>query len=661
MRAYPGAKDNKTLMQILPDLLRRRPKGAYGLIIVLLALGILTLVFASLMSLSSANSQITVRNNLFNESEYAAESATENILAYMMRDFNDGSLGSASSYATYFPPTNGWPINYSFSCTNGDPNITNTLYAASVWIGTYSTSATNLDSQFAGLYGYVQPCVIASTATPQGQGQNLSATIYQSIQFALIPLFQYAIFYNMDLEINPGSAMTVNGRVHSNDAVWATGDSSSALLTFNTNVEAAAGIFLKRSTNDPTSARTGNVFFVFSNSINPDPNANVMTLPIGTVSANNNPTNVLAVLNPPPSAYAGVYSGPGSNYLENEADLIVSNPATGLAVSKGTNIIVYYQNPYNNPNYIIDVLPDIMVSSNVVTNVTPHLTNIVYAGYSFVTNVNFYDYREGATVQALQVNVGAMNVWLTNSLTLGSSSNTSCRYIFPVFGATNYNPTLGGEQYSQLNAYGGTAKGHSIDSIYVYNNVSPIAGSQLPGVRMYNAQQLPTNGLSVVTPQPMYVFGSYNVTTNGTVFSINTLGNTTNTYPAGLFADAVTILSSNWSDSYTSGTTLSSRSPASTTINAATLEGIVPSNGSYYSGGVENFLRLLENWGGTLTYNGSIVVMFPSQYATNHWSGSYYGVPTRQWGFDPNFTHANLLPPLTPQVKQTVRGSWTAY
>ena len=91
--------------------------------------------------------------------------------------------------------------------------------------------------------------------------------------------------------------------------------------------------------------------------------------------------------------------------------------------------------------------------------------------------------------------------------------------------------------------------------------------------------------------------------------------------------DAVTVLSSSWNDStYTAGLDKSSRTPVSTTINAATLEGIVPSDGAHYSGGVENFLRLLENWSSatTLTYNGSIVVLFDSQYATGYWANTDY-------------------------------------
>jgi hypothetical protein len=158
---------------------------------------------------------------------------------------------------------------------------------------------------------------------------------------------------------------------------------------------------------------------------------------------------------------------------------------------------------------------------------------------------------------------------------------------------------------------------------------------------------------------PIYVQGDYNITTNGVNFA-RTLGSTTNnTLPAALLADSITILSTNWSDAYNSGTTLPNRTADDTTINAACFQGIVPSDGTYYSGGLENFLRLLEGWGNsTLTYNGSIVVMFPSFYATGHWDGSAYGVPTRAWGFDTTFTNPNKLPPLCPKVKGVARSSW---
>jgi hypothetical protein len=179
-----------------------------------------------------------------------------------------------------------------------------------------------------------------------------------------------------------------------------------------------------------------------------------------------------------------------------------------------------------------------------------------------------------------------------------------------------------------------------------------------------------TAGLTVATPFPLYVLGHYNIQTNsGGSQSIATT-NTAWTYPAGLMGDSITILSTTWSDTdsaYTkAGDNMNNRNAGNTTVNAGCLEGIVQSTkvGStkHYSGGLENFLRLLENWNGdTLTYNGSIVVMFPSIYATNFWiqPGTYYGVPTRQWGFDVNFKDQTKLPPMTPQVKAMIRGQWT--
>jgi hypothetical protein len=51
--------------------------------------------------------------------------------------------------------------------------------------------------------------------------------------------------------------------------------------------------------------------------------------------------------------------------------------------------------------------------------------------------------------------------------------------------------------------------------------------------------------------------------------------------------------------------------------------GNVPSNGSNYSGGGENFVRLLEDWTGkSLTYYGSMVQLFNSAQAIGKWNGN---------------------------------------
>lgn len=691
-------------MNISSHFPRCRQSG-YGLLVVMCFMVVLLLVFASLMKWSSSNSQITYRNNLFNTSENAAEASTENIMSYMMRDFTYGNLGTAASYNTNFPPTNGWPVYYRFSATNGDPAAAASV-AASVFIGQVSTSATNLSSQFAGLYGFEMPCTIACTATPLGRGvTNFSATICQNVQFTVIPLFQFAIFYNMDLEINPGDKMNINGHVHSNGTIWASGNSSSQLLTFSNYVDAASGVKLQSSTNDPdhNPARTGNVVFAITNSSNPLSNGQVLSLPVGAASANNNPTNVLAILYPPPSTNApgtsAAYIGPATNYLENEVDLIITNAPHGTNGTFGTNLVVYYQNALNSPNYLLRVLPDVPVVT-LFTNGTVKTTNFNFLYYSFATNVSFYDYRELKTVQAVQINVAALDTWLTNTIYVGGTNKTIINNsktgtnVFALIGTNSVylygtnitsaivsNPlTLDGQQYNTLKTSGSTeiSSTYGVNSIYVINSAA-FNTSQMPGVRMINGQRLPPSGLTIATPDPIYVLGNYNITTNG-IQTSTTLGNTVNTYPAALMGDALTVLSTNWQDSYPAGASnvgnTRTVSAANTTVNAATLEGIVTStnNGSgsttmtannHYSGGVENFIRLQESWSTstTNTYNGSIVVMFPSQIATNGWSvsGSYYNPPSRAWGFDLNFNNANLLPPLTPKIKATIRSTWSAW
>ena len=95
------------------------------------------------------------------------------------------------------------------------------------------------------------------------------------------------------------------------------------------------------------------------------------------------------------------------------------------------------------------------------------------------------------------------------------------------------------------------------------------------------------------------------------------------------------------------------------------MAGIVQTVGTSYSGGVENFPRFLEDWDGkTLTYNGSMVVMYPTKWATGLWLGTgedigIYNPPIRKWAFDQNFAKypGDKLPPGTPMIRGIVRGT----
>jgi hypothetical protein len=150
-------------------------------------------------------------------------------------------------------------------------------------------------------------------------------------------------------------------------------------------------------------------------------------------------------------------------------------------------------------------------------------------------------------------------------------------------------------------------------------------------------------------------YNELNITNLGTA-------DTSQTRPASLVADAITILSDAWSDA-NSASPLASRVAASTTVNAALLTGVVETTLGHYSGGMENFPRFLEAWGSThvFTYNGSMVKMFPSLYATGYWGlGNTYDPPARNWTFDSNFDDPTKLPPKTPGLLKLIRNQWAS-
>ena len=233
---------------------------------------------------------------------------------------------------------------------------------------------------------------------------------------------------------------------------------------------------------------------------------------------------------------------------------------------------------YNQSDLIITVTADrITATSGRYDNFNHSLTNGEITLF-VSTNNAFRDEREDKLVQSIDIDIRKLRLW--------SATNGSIR------------PLLG-----------------NIDvwSVYVWDK-RPFDNSSMSGVRVVNGQALPSRGLTVATGSPLYVLGDFNAPNPGST-------NTSGTLPASLVGDALTVLSGSWNDivsltlgkpGYLLRTTLSS-----TTINAAILAGAVDTTKGHYSGGMENFPRFLEDWSlATFTYNGSMVKMFPSLYAT---------------------------------------------
>ena len=204
-------------------------------------------------------------------------------------------------------------------------------------------------------------------------------------------------------------------------------------------------------------------------------------------------------------------------------------------------------------------------------------------------------------------------------------------------------------------------------------------------------------GFTVGSENPVYIQGNYNSNCYTAGGSDCTPGNanldaTWNAGPepihaaAAGIADAVTVLSNNWEDAGAtgalySGSLLNPTNPGGQSVPAVTPNRIAVT--TYYrvaiaggkniaftntaqnpefafgmDGGIHNFLRFLEDWGGqasqqSLNYKGSLVSLYYATYATGTFKccNLVYNPPNRNYVFDPLFAAPQNLPPGTPMFR----------
>jgi hypothetical protein len=433
--------------------------------------------------------------------------------------------------------------------------------------------------------------------------------VQQDVQTAEIPLFQYAIFYNSLLEFTHCATLTVRGPVHANGNIY-TAAASGNTTTFYGNITSTGNVLPGPAGGwsfwTPAQLAYAGVSYLASVKTN----VTSLTLPIGT---NNTAAAVREVVNPPPSGEA-TSSAMGAQRFYNKAQLniMVSNNSVTAWVKLGLGASISNTIPWSN-------------------NLSVFLN----------TNISFTDNRENKTIRTTQFDVDKYNTWAkTNS---------------------NVYSILGSPTASSNNAYV-----PNIVYIADYRYTNSAASTNLSAVRLTNGLTLPTNnlGLTIATPNPIYIMGNYNCPNAAYLGTTNTSAS----MPAAIFADALTLLSSSWVtgnyDTISTGS-FSLRNAGNTTVNACLVAGIVysgPNGTNAWSGGVMNFPRLLEEWtGDTLTLNTSMVNLYDSVWANTPFtvSGTYFNPPTRAINFDSNLTNPAKQPPGTPRLRAMIRTNWS--
>jgi hypothetical protein len=169
-------------------------------------------------------------------------------------------------------------------------------------------------------------------------------------------------------------------------------------------------------------------------------------------------------------------------------------------------------------------------------------------------------------------------------------------------------------------------------------------------------------GLAIATENPAYIFDDFNANAAGGGFNDPNVAVSVN-------ADAVTLLSKNFNDvnsfafpyvfNFPTPTSPAVRNATTTYYRTAIMAGkgvsfpqpAATGNDFGTDGGVHNFLRYIENWGGqTLNYRGSVISMYYNRQAVGTFKccTTVYSPPTRGYNFDTEFLTPSLLPPRTP-------------
>lgn len=487
------------------------------------------------------------------------------------------------------------PVLTSAALANVTFPVYSVAYVSPAPPGSYQTTFSS--GPYVGLSGITTDYRITSQAAEGGTRANLT----QIIQYVQVPLFQFGVFYGkgVDLEIAPGPAMTFNGRVHANSNIYVGAGST---LQFQSNMTTAGNIYrrLKRDA----------------------------SIPWGNNPQIKDAGGAFQTLNFDHDYQAGFSSTWSQDAWKSAALSLfggkVQDSAMGVA-----QIIPPIPELFNdpaNPDVVAHQMIETVTGSDspalkaaklhsqadlrIVDGIpTDKNGNPVGLPPNTVTTTSFYDAREQRTMTITQMDVSKL-------------------------------------------VGGGAAPANGV--LYVASTVG--TGK---AVRLINGTTLPSQGLTVVSQNPVYIRGDYNTV------SVNA-GQAHP--PAAILADAITVLSNNWkpNNSDIKGDKPTDQRPASsTTVNAAFALG--PSAESTLgqgNGQLENDIRFLEDWSGqTLTYSGSLINLWHSLQATGAWrccgsgAGQYYNAPIRNWGYDTLFN--TTPPPGTPAGVVIVKGAWS--
>jgi len=545
---------------------------------------------ASILGVVNHDVKMTHQYNNEKRALAAAEAGLDNAILELRSQIIEYGAPTQAELDTITPPV---ISGYQFNTPSGDP-----AYRVQA-DGAYRQSLPILEGRWAGLKGDTQRYVIRVGVTnAYGQGMVLT----HSLQRVTIPVFQFGVFYESDLEIQPGPALVFAGAVHTNDDLYLGSDGSSAL--YDSLVTSVGNIYRRRK--DSNTYTTGNVSIK-------DAGGAYRDLKLGSSWLEHTTTDwsILALQRWNGRVCDSAHKVP---YLRLPIPLSETPDKIKELQVSGGNAILEAQKLHSKAAVIITCNSSGTVSAKLADGTNFPLTYTKSGStVSYTSKTTFGDYRESTTssaktMQTLDIDIGKL-------------------IAHPNFPTTDGNV------------------------VYIYNAYQP-SGNK-PVIRLKNGSLLPTYGLTIASYNPVYIQGNYN--SSGTAKPSLVCGDAINILSNDWSdADSTTTLSAG------------KRKATATTVKTVIMAGNTNTSTGAYNGGLENLMRFLEDWGGvTFTYRGSILCLWNSRISTGGWGKSnVYKPPNRDWAYDEMYRDPHNAPPGIPAVYGLEaltwsRSSWT--
>lgn len=697
--------------------MQTRSRRGSAILLVLIFSSVLAVLSGSLVSYTLTERRLNHANALRFEAKNAAEAALEYAAAEMRARLTRNLNFSANEFETAPITVHDNRRASLFSSAGGQ--ITRVAATDVELWASLITSPTrrfidpsNPANDFDPLRGQtvtVQSVRFISRARAADTVREAVVHASQAIEIRDAAMFNYAIFYNLDLEFHPSPSMTVVGPVHANEDVYLTENNSLGLLDVFTTAgnltigtigagrpsgrnirfttgadDDGDGVNDTVSVNNPTVEGVALGTWVDSFLENRNTNHNFRDTASqiwnGYVQDSSHgisrqtPPGVLTgaqahalILPPLASDHADYDATIEAQKFSNKAGLYFLVEPNGATVA------------FNQPEQARDYKAAGAAGSAARTAwLAANPTAVVTPPAGMIENQRrMYDHREGRWINTIDFDLGVMR---TAVLADTADAPENFKVDGDDWAIDDHDVGWNGVMYVEVeNPLAGFA---SAGLSYQQNATTTVHQGNGSGtrtaVRLLNASQLPNrraadpgnaflpDGLTVATNAPVYTAGHFNA--DGTL-EADLSDMTTpeaNEVPAAIVADAINILSQSWvgtehgtgrvvptADLSSSNNTRPAA--AHTEVSAALLTGIVTTAGTannQYSGGVENYPRFHENWSNrSLRYRGSIVALFESQVATRPWTHARYSPPRREWGFNSMFGSQRRYPPGTPIIR----------